>query len=302
MQQITVQAPAKVNTVLRVVGRRPDGYHDLEMVMVPLSLADEIVLERRPSGVTFSLDGGGDDGMEGEKNLAVRAARALLIECGLSEGVAITLAKRVPIAAGLGGGSSDAAAVLRGMNALFELGLSAEALARIGGRLGADVPFFCFDSAAFVTGTGDRVEPIGFPNCSVLLINPGFAVSTPWAYGEWDRLQNHRENKRLTGPGSGARVPPASTPDGRGCPPFPGLQDVVAALHNDLEAATIPEFPEIGEIKRQLMEAGAAGALMSGSGPTVFGLFADRGGRDAAVAAIHNERWRVFPAEMVTQE
>ena len=281
MRTITVMAPAKVNTLLRVVGRREDGYHDLEMVMVPLTLADEIRLHESAAGIEFHLVGGQDEGMQGDKNLAVRAARAFAEAAGVARGVRIELAKRIPIAAGLGGGSSDAAAVLRGLNDLWGLGWSADRLAALGARLGADVPFFCYNGAAYVEGIGDRVTPYGtFPNLSFLLVNPGFAVSTPWVYREWD-LQ-------LTPKMPGARVRPL----------LQVFRDVVASLHNDLELVTIPAHPEIARIKSALQEAGASGVLMSGSGPTVFGVFIDRVERDAArerLAAA--ERWRIFATE-----
>ncbi len=280
MNKIAVKAPAKVNTVLRVVGRRPDGYHDLQMVMVPLTLCDELTLTSIPSGIELSIDGSSDTGMEGEKNLACRAARAMQAAAGISRGVRIDLIKKIPIAAGLGGGSSDAAAVLRGLNELWGLAWPSSKLAEIGASLGADVPFFCYVGPSYVEGTGDRVTPYeSFPNLSFLLINPGFAVSTPWVYKQWD-LQ-------LTVEPAGARVRPL----------FQGVSDVLTSLHNDLERVTIPAHPEIEVIKAALMEAGASGALMSGSGPTVFGAFADVAARNVARERLENGRWRLFTAE-----
>ncbi len=289
MNAITISAPAKVNTVLRVVGRRPNGYHDLEMVMVPLSVADEISLTKRDSGIELVCDGGSDEGMQAERNLAWRAARALQEAAGISSGVRIELTKRVPIAAGLGGGSSDAAAVLRGLNELWELGWEPQRLAEIGVHLGADVPFFCFGRSAWVGGIGDRIDPLEkFPNLSLLLVNPNISVATPWVYGQWDELQNQRKNKGLTGHEAGARVRPL----------FQGVSDVIESLHNDLEAVTIPAYPIIADIKRALQENGAAGTLMSGSGPTVFGLFRDRDQRDRAAQRIDGDAWRVIPADV----
>ncbi|MBN1283259.1 MAG: 4-(cytidine 5'-diphospho)-2-C-methyl-D-erythritol kinase [Proteobacteria bacterium] len=280
MSQVRVNAPAKVNTLLRVIGRREDGYHDLEMVMVPLSLCDEITLTATGGGITISVDGQADDGMAGERNLAFRAARAFIEHAGVKAGVAIELTKRVPVAAGLGGGSSDAAAVLRGLNSLWGVGLTVDELAGIGARLGADVPFFCHRGPAFVEGIGDRVSVYEtFPKCSYLLINPGFPLSTPWVYDQWD-LQ-------LT----------MKPPDARVRPLFQVFSDVIASLHNDLERVTIPAHPEIGVIKGALMESGAAGALMSGSGPTVFGVFSDAVARDRAHAQLDREGWRIYKAE-----
>lgn len=282
MNRITVKAPAKVNTLLRVVGLRENGYHDLQMVMVPLSLCDEIRLSEIPSGIELTIDGLADDGMRAEKNLAWRAAKAILDLSGLKKGVRIELIKRIPVAAGLGGGSSDAAAVLRGLNDLFELNMPMDKLAGIGGGLGADVPFFCHGRPAFVEGTGDRVSVYEtFPNIPFLLVNPGFTVSTPWVYKQWD-LQ-------LTEKSPGATVRPL----------FQVFSEVIASLHNDLERVTIPEHPEIGMIKDALKEAGASGVLMSGSGPTVFGMFEDGASRDGAFEKLGSGKWHVFSADSV---
>jgi len=280
MSKILVKAPAKVNTLLRVLGLRPDGFHDLEMVMVPLTLCDDITLTATAGGVTISIDGQADDGMSGERNLACRAARAFIETTGVDAGVNIELFKRIPVAAGLGGGSSDAAAVLRGLNELFGTALSVERLSQIGKTLGADVPFFVSCRPAFVEGTGDRVSVYeSFPKSSYLLINPDFPVSTPWVYKQWD-LQ-------LT----------LKRPDARVRPLFQVFSDVIASLHNDLERVTIPAHPEIEVIKGALLKSGAAGALMSGSGPTVFGVFEDDAARDKARSLLVHEGWRIFGAE-----
>ncbi len=289
MKSLIVRAPAKVNTVLKVVGRRDNGFHDLSMVMVPLTLSDEIKLTQIPKGVELILDGAGDDGMLGDDNLASRAAREIFSESRIDSGVRIELKKEIPVAAGLGGGSSDAAAVLRGMNELFNLNWSSERLAGIGGRLGSDVPFFCYGGPALVEGIGDRVKPLSeFPNISFILVNPGFAVSTPWVYKKWDEMAQPSEIEGLTVEKTGDRVPPAS------------LSEVVGSLHNDLELVTIPEYPEIGKIKKRLMDLGAAGTLMSGSGPTVFGIFKERSTRDAALDELNVPSWRVFATELLS--
>lgn len=289
MHPVTIAAPAKVNLVLRVVCRRSDGFHDLEMVMVPLSLADEIVLTPLPAGIEFHLDGEGDQGMAGEKNLAWRAARLMQEAVGRSDGVRILLKKRIPVAAGLGGGSSDAAAVLKGVSQLWGLGWGPERLAHMGKRLGADVPFFCFGRPAYVEGIGDVVNPYEeFPSLPLLLINPGFSVPTPWVYQQWDLQPVPSEIEGLTQYGRGARFRPL----------FKAFCDVISSLHNDLERVTIPAHPEISEIKRFLLDSGAAGALMSGSGPTVFGVFEDASVREEAlVRASGRAHWEVFAAE-----
>ncbi|MBT3181623.1 MAG: 4-(cytidine 5'-diphospho)-2-C-methyl-D-erythritol kinase [Deltaproteobacteria bacterium] len=280
MKKIEVKAPAKVNTLLRVIGKRPNGYHDLEMVMVPLSLADELTLTSIPSGIEISVDGQSDDGMLGEKNLAYRAAVAFKEAACIKDGVRIDLKKRIPVAAGLGGGSSDAASVLIGLNDLWGTGWSPDQLAGLGVKLGADVPFFCYQAPAYVEGIGDIVTPYtSFPNLSFLLINPNFAVSTPWVYQQIDlELTQNRSDARVR-------------------PQFQAFSDVLLNLHNDLEVVTIESFSEIARIKDMLMKFGAAGALMSGSGPTVFGVFENRILRDEALTAMPKNNCRFFAAE-----
>ncbi|HPQ80534.1 MAG TPA: 4-(cytidine 5'-diphospho)-2-C-methyl-D-erythritol kinase [bacterium] len=288
MNRISVKAPAKVNILLRVLGLRPDGYHDLEMVMVPLSLGDEIYLTSIPSGIEISVDGQSDPGMSGEKNLAWRAAALMREASGVDGGVRINLIKRTPVAAGLGGGSSDAAAVLRGLSRMWGLGWPEERLSELGRRLGADVPFFCYDRPAFVEGTGEKITPYDeFPKLSFLLINPGFAVSTPQVYRQWDESMQKGRIEVLTQVGPDARVRPL----------FKGFRDVISSLHNDLEIVTQRAHPEIAEIKSLLIDLGAAGALMSGSGPTVFGVFEDARARDDAIESTRREGWRVIAAE-----
>ena len=299
MDTVEIKAPAKVNTYLRVVGRRSDGYHDLEMVMVPLTLADHLTLTLIPSGIELQVEGVSDPGMQGKSNLACRAAKAFFQEAGVKGGVRIRLKKNIPVAAGLGGGSSDAAAVLRGLNHLLGLNWPASRLASIGGRLGADVPFFCYGGPAHVQGTGDRVESLGgFPDVHFLLVNPGFSVSTPWVYKQWDLQWDLRialsqpqpegqAIEGLTGQNQGATVRPL----------FRVVSDVVDSLHNDLETVTIPAYPEVAEIKNELLDRGAIGALMSGSGPTVFGVFENRRASDMAQAGLAKGRWRVFAAQ-----
>lgn len=260
--KIRLPAPAKVNLSLHVVGRRDDGYHELVTRMQKLEFCDWLELERGTGGIVLTCS---DKSLPvDERNLAVRAAhRFFSAYRGLdSAGLRIRLEKRIPVAAGLGGGSSDAAAVLVGLNQLFEQPLSAEELLALGRPLGADVPFFVSDTpAACATGIGDRLRPV--VSCSgycYILINPGLAVSTSWVY---DRL---RMINTLTNKSNEFRL----------CGSQNSVEEQFCAedLHNDLEQVTEEHYPVIGQIKRKCIEFGAAGALMSGSGPTVFGLFA----------------------------
>lgn len=265
--QRTVSAPAKVNLTLDVVGKRPDGYHDVAMLLVRLSLHDKVTVALTDSA-RVAVACPGLDLAAGEENIAARAARLFFEHTGCRTGVDIRIDKRIPAAAGLGGGSSDAAAVLLALNDLLAAGLSRAELQSLGVRLGADVPFFlCGEMAAWATGIGERLEPWrGLPPCWLVLVNPGFAVSTAWAY----------QTLRLTHPPRTTKIPR-----------FPErVADLVPLLHNDLEAVTSARHPEIAGIKARLLAAGALGALMSGSGPTVFGLFAGQAEAESAAAQL----------------
>lgn len=250
---LTLAAPAKINYLLDVTGKRPDGYHDLRMIMQRVNLCDEITLTLTDTlgiKVTCNLKGAPD----GPGNIAWKAARALLDRAESDTGVNIEIIKNIPVAAGLGGGSSDAASVLMGMNELLQLGLTDQLLMEIGSTLGADVPFFIFKKTALAEGVGDILTPLPeMPKCWILLINPGVHVSTAWVY----------RSLQLTSRGELNKLPKF----------FESIEDVVSVLSNDLESVTIPAFPVIDDIKNRLMNLGAVGSLMSGSGPTVFGIF-----------------------------
>ncbi len=265
-------APAKINLCLHVLDKRPDGYHDLAMLMQRVALFDKVSVSLVP-GTSISVDCPGLELQTGAENIAARAARLLLDHVGLKQGVAIAIEKGIPVAAGLGGGSSDAAAVLLLLDNLLELELPRHELMMLGRRLGADVPFFLFRRTAWATGTGDILQEWpGMPPAWVLLANPGIAVSTAWVY----------QNLRLTRPRAEDRIPR-----------FPArVNDLVALLHNDLESVTCRRFPVVEEVKADMLAAGAAGALMSGSGATVFGLFSEQGAaRHAARLLSRNTDW-----------
>jgi len=252
---LTFQAPAKINLCLHVQGRFANGYHDLAMLMQRVTLYDDISLRLSTDGrLSFSCN---DESLpNGEDNLAIRAARLIFEHVESDLGVDITLEKRVPIAAGLGGGSSDAATVLLGLNRLAGFGLDKSVLMALGTRLGADVPFFILEQSAWATGIGDKLDPEpDLPTVYYVLVNPGLPVSTARVY----------QNLRLTSPVDVAKLREfPRTPEG-----------LVCLLHNDLEQVTLARYPLLETIKLTLVEHGALGALMSGSGATVFGLFPD---------------------------
>jgi 4-diphosphocytidyl-2-C-methyl-D-erythritol kinase len=276
----TVLAPAKINIALHVCRKRSDGYHDLAMIMQKVSLFDrlQLSLTEEPgvevccAAVPLSA---------GQENIAARAARVLLARSERRCGVRIVIDKVIPVAAGLGGGSSDAAAVLHGLNEMLALDLSPAQLREEGVKLGADVPFFLFPGTAWATGIGERLQVFGsLPPVWYVLVNPGFAVSTAWVF----------QNLQLTSGGGEIKLPK-----------FPKtVEELAGLLHNDLEAVTAGRFPEIGQIKERLLYLGAAGALMSGSGPTVFGVFSrEAEAREAAATLAEDRAMRVFLAQPV---
>ena len=271
--RLFLKAPAKINLFLRVTGRRADGYHLLETRMQKVALYDTLVLSTCPNGV--HLHCAGSTVPTDADNLVWRAAELFLEKTtgrrsGTDGGVVIELTKNIPVAAGLGGGSSDAAATLYGLNDLFGCGCSSEELSDWGLQLGADVPFFLAETpAALATGIGEVLHPVdSLRGYSILLVNPGFPVSTRWVYQNFT-LTNRECASNLVNSQEGVVEQVVPLCPHRANPP-------TVFLVNDLETVTVARYPSIGQLKDVLMRSGAAGALMSGSGPTVFGLFAER--------------------------
>ncbi|MBU4264126.1 MAG: 4-(cytidine 5'-diphospho)-2-C-methyl-D-erythritol kinase [Proteobacteria bacterium] len=283
-RKLHLQAPAKINLYLKVLGRCHDGYHELSTWMQKITLADEITLSSVGTGIKLLCSGA--DLATDESNLAHNAAVLFLKKTGLTTGVEIELVKNIPIAAGLGGGSSDAAAVLTGLNTLFSAGLSDKELMELGLSLGADVPFFVSGcSAAIATGIGEKLEKKdSLKECWFVLVNPGFPVSTKWVFENFDRAQT--VNFTLT---SGDN------------PYILGREidwSIPEKLFNDLERVTVARYPEVSKIKKELTDLGASGVLMSGSGPTVFGIFLDSGFATQCVINLqHVYPGRVFLTE-----
>ena len=276
----TFLAPAKINICLHVLNRRSDGYHDLAMLMQRVSLYDKISISVT-DGVDIRVQCGGVTLPDGQQNIAARAAQALLDRAGIRQGLEIVIEKNIPVAAGLGGGSSDAATVLMGLNDKLGLGFSSEQLMETGVKLGADVPFFIFKHPAWATGIGDKLEEVhGLPQVWYVLVNPGLEVSTAWVYKNL-RLTSARDNLRI--------------------PRFSGaVEEVVNLLYNDLETVTVERFPLIEKVKQQLIQLGARGALMSGSGSTVFGVFSDERTAQAAADEMScHDGWRAFAVKPI---
>lgn len=270
---------AKVNLYLRIVGKRPDGYHELETVMVPLDFGDQITFQPCASGITLACNN--PNLPTDDTNLALRAAKRLVERCGVKRGAKILLHKRMPLAAGLGGGSSNAATVLKGLNELWELNASPEILGELAAGMGSDINFFLATSAALCRGRGEQVTPLPCRlSGAILLVNPGFGISTKWAYESWSRSERDRA-KSATESGLTAAHPAVSVLTRALAED--DLAGVSRALFNSLEVPSIGKFPVLNLIKDTMRACGAAGALMSGSGATVFGLFTET--KDAARAA-----------------
>jgi 4-diphosphocytidyl-2-C-methyl-D-erythritol kinase len=272
VNSITLKAPAKVNYLLDVIRRRPNGYHDLRMVMQRVNLCDEITITlSKTPGISVTC---GKNGVpDGPGNIAWKAASALLELDGSKQGITISITKNIPVAAGLGGGSSDAASVLMGLNELLHLGLSDQRLMEIGVTLGADVPFFIFKNTALAEGIGEALSAMPeMPAAWVLLVNPGVHVSTAWVYKNLQLTNRGELNKLLDS--------------------YRDIKDICSIFANDLESVTIPAFPVITEIKNSMLHHGALGAMMSGSGPTIFGLYQDKETADQArIAITSNNNW-----------
>ncbi|MBI4643363.1 MAG: 4-(cytidine 5'-diphospho)-2-C-methyl-D-erythritol kinase [Deltaproteobacteria bacterium] len=248
---LRVFCPAKVNLYLRVLGRRDDGYHDLLSIMQPLSLADELTVSPTPPGIFLDCDQPGIP--RGPGNLVWQAALGFQRVTGRRVGAHFGLKKRIPAAAGLGGGSSDAAGALLALNTLAGEPLKAEALHNLAGELGADVPFFLGLGPAVARGIGTELSPVELPAYWYLLLNPGVRVSTRWVYESLD-LKALKGYKILG--------------EGDWDPEQPGTW-----VHNDLESVTLKRYPQLADLLETLGRLGAQARGMSGSGPTLFGLF-----------------------------
>ncbi len=246
-------APAKINLSLRVLGRRRDGFHEIETFIAPISLCDDMKIERcsGKQEIVFRCD---DPSVpKGADNIVVRAAKVFFKETKITSGVSIALKKRIPHGAGLGGGSSDAASTLLALNELFETNLPREALAKMAETIGSDVPFFIFQSAAVCKGRGELVSPARLrEQLSLLLLKPEFGVPTQWAYSRW------RDSREIPGVSHGAQ------------------EFTQQSFVNDLERPVFEKFVFLAQLKMWLVKQPEVGAaLMSGSGSTVFAVIRD---------------------------
>lgn len=280
-----MKAYAKINLSLDVVRRRPDGYHDVKMIMQTVDLYDVITIEKAESGITTTVEMGRnfENGNEGaaetlpadESNLVYKAAKLLKEKCKLSQGVRIHLHKNIPIAAGMAGGSTDAAAVFRGMNKLFSLGLSVEELKELAVKIGADVPYCIEGGTQLSEGIGEILTPVsGIPDFYLLIAKPGISVSTKYVYENLhlETLEKHPDVDGMT----------EAIQNG-------DLSGIVKRMENVLESVTVKKYPVIGQIREFMKIHGAENALMSGSGPTVFGIYKNRTQAEEAAELLRKE-------------
>lgn len=275
MDKLELKALAKINLGLDVLGKRENGYHDVRMVMQTIYLYDDVILEKREeSGIhletnLFYLP-------VDENNIAYKAAKLLMDEFAIEGGISIRLNKFIPVSAGMAGGSSNAAAVLFGMNRMYRLGLSQQELMDRGVLLGADVPYCIMRGTVLAEGIGEELTPLpAMPKCYVLIAKPGISVSTKTVYEKLDALEQVK-HPDIDGILSGLACG--------------DLAQIAGSMGNVLEEVTIGDYPVIEEIKQVMKKAGALNAMMSGSGPTVFGIFRDRKTAKEAYMALKRKR------------
>lgn len=270
---ISLKALAKINLGLDVVRRREDGYHEVRMIMQTIHLYDRLDIKRtKESGIQIQTN------LSflpvNENNLIYKAAKLLMDEFSITDGVSVKLDKRIPVAAGMAGGSTDAAAMLFGMNRLFSLGLTKRQLMERGVQIGADVPYCIMRGTALAEGIGEELSQLPpMVKCPVLIAKPSISVSTKFVY------QNLKLDDTTVHPDIDLLIEDIKAKN---------LYDIAAHMGNVLETVTIPNYPVIDEIKKHMLSHGAVGAMMSGSGPTVFGLFDDEATAKKAYKAMRS--------------
>lgn len=273
MNDYRIKAHAKINLGLDVTGKRPDGYHEVKMIMQSVGLSDVLTLEKTDRGITLTTDS--DNLPPTEDNLVYKAAKLMFDTFRIPGGLHIHLHKVIPIAAGMAGGSTDAAAAIKGINRLFDLELPSSRLMELGVSIGADVPYCILGGTALAEGIGEKLTPLSpSPDFYLVLAKPDISVSTKYVYENLDltAVKKHPDIQGM------ARAIEAGS-----------LQGVLDRLGNVLETVTVPAYPVISSIKRRMRELGAVNSLMSGSGPTVFGIFLSERQAEFARGQIYDE-------------
>lgn len=278
--ELSYKAYAKVNLGLDVLRRREDGYHEVKMIMQMVNLYDTITIEETSSDLGIVITADADFVPTNEDNLIYKAAKLLLDEFKIASGVKIDLKKRIPVAAGMAGGSTDAAATLIGVNELFNLGLSVNDLMIRGVKIGADVPYCVMGGTALSEGIGEILTPVkGMPQCHILIAKPPINVSTKFVY------ENLHANELTWHPDIDGLVESINVSD---------IKGITSKMENVLETVTVKEYPIIEEIKTFMKENGALNSIMSGSGPTVFGIFEE--------LTVAKEAYEKLVAKNITKE
>ncbi len=269
---IEMLAPAKLNLLLKITGQRVDGYHELVSVLVPVALYDKLKISKLERGLKVYWSG--RELPKGQNNLVNRAAVSFFKKTGIRKGAKITAIKKIPVSSGLGGGSSDAAATLKGLNQLWGNSLSSGDLERLALSLGADVPFFLLQRPSIARGIGEILQPMkSFPSFWYVIVSPNLMVSTAWAYKRVKLQLTNKEIQSIVNLSEKA------------------IFNIPELLSNDLEGVTLGKYPFLCSIKDSLIKLGALGALMTGSGPSIFGLFdSSRKAYEAGkIIGLHNE-------------
>lgn len=274
MDKLQLKAYGKINLGLDVIRKRPDGYHDLDMIMQMVDVYDDVIIEKK-AGEEIVVKADAAVLSNGKDNLAYMAAKMLFDEFGIQSGVEITIHKRIPIAGGMAGGSSDCATTLIGINEMFNLGLSKQQLMERGVKLGADVPYCVLGGTAIARGIGEVLTPLPTPpQCHVIIAKPPISVSTAYVYGHIrpDEITKRPDIEQMT-----LAIKEQD------------LNKLSDLLYNVMEEVTVSEYPVIEKLKSIMLENGALNSIMSGSGPTVFGLFDDRKKAQAAMKALDSK-------------
>lgn len=274
MDKLQLKAYGKINLGLDVIRKRPDGYHDLDMIMQMVDVYDDVIIEKK-AGEEIVVKADAAVLSNGKDNLAYMAVKMLFDEFGIKSGVEITIHKRIPIAGGMAGGSSDCATTLIGINEMFNLGLSKQQLMERGVKLGADVPYCVLGGTAIARGIGEVLTPLPTPpQCHVIIAKPPISVSTAYVYGHIrpDEITKRPDIEQMT-----LAIKEQD------------LNKLSDLLYNVMEEVTVSEYPVIEKLKSIMLENGALNSIMSGSGPTVFGLFDDREKAQAAMKALDSK-------------
>jgi 4-diphosphocytidyl-2-C-methyl-D-erythritol kinase len=273
MPLLSMKSCAKVNLGLRIVGKRNDGYHDIETILQTIDLSDEIEIDETSGGIEVVCNTPGVP--RGQENLAFAAAKMTLEAARSSRGVSIKIDKKIPSGGGLGGASSNAAATIKGLNSLFDLGLDEEKMYEIAKALGSDVPFFIRGGAALATGRGDRLKHIDVKRkLNLVIVFPGFPVSTGWAY--------EKANSGLTPPDFDIKILASALEQG-------DTSSLCKRLYNSFEEVVFGHYPELLDMKKMMLQLGASGALLSGSGSCVFCIVEERDSARAIASQFSKE-------------